>query len=135
MEKSKNWQAKPPRTGVPHPIHYDLEIWQEAMRLAREVYRLTATLPADERFGLTLQMRRAAVSVASNIAEGAGRGRSKEWVQFLLIARGSLLELDTQLWLAQDLQLVAPSAIPRKELERLIAKLNAFITLKRQKSV
>lgn len=101
------------------------------MRLAREVYRLSVKMPIDERFGLTQQMRRSAVSVASNIAEGAGRGRTTEWIQFLLIARGSLLELDTQLWLAQDLGFISADRIPRSDVERLVAKLNAFISFKR----
>jgi four helix bundle protein len=89
--------------------HYDLDAWKEAMRLASEVYILTADMPADERFGLVAQMRRAAVSVASNIAQGASRGRGVEFRRFLVIARGSLVELDTQLWLARDLRLCRPS--------------------------
>ena len=115
--ESKNRKSAARRNdgGAPKPTHYDLDIWKEAMRLAREVYRLSADFPADERFGLTQQVRRSAVSVASNIAEGAGRGRNAEWVQFLLVARGSLLELDTQLWLAQDLGLFRPERAPRAE--------------------
>ena|SRR5690348_3576883 len=115
----------------PKPAHYGLEVWQEAMRLAREIYRASAHFPADERFGLTAQIRRAAVSVASNIAEGAGRGSKAEYSRFLLIARGSLMELDTQLWLARDLFHFDDSEF-RPSLERLIAKLNTLIRSKQR---
>ena len=115
----------------PKPAHYGLEVWQEAMRLAREIYRASADFPADERFGLTAQIRRAAVSVTSNIAEGAGRGSKAEYSRFLLIARGSLMELDTQLWLARDLFQLDDSDF-RPSLERLIAKLNTLIRSKQR---
>ena len=83
--------------------HKQLRAWQLAMEIAQTVYGLSSTFPPDEKFGLTNQMRRSAVSIASNIAEGAGRQTSKEFVQFLHIAQGSLSELDTQLELAQKL--------------------------------
>ena len=83
--------------------HHDLLAWQEAMSLAKAVYSLTSTFPREENSGLTGQMRRAAVSVPSNIAEGAARATRKEFLHFLSIARGSLSELDTQLILARDL--------------------------------
>jgi four helix bundle protein len=74
------------------------------MDLAREVYRCTRSFPRDELFGLCSQMRRAAVSVPSNIAEGKGRYSKKELIQFLYKARGSLMELETQTILARDLE-------------------------------
>ena len=80
------------------------------MTLVEAVYRDTARLPADEKFGLTAQIRRAAVSVPSNIAEGAGRNTSGELLQFLGIACGSLAELDTQLELAVRLGYLEPNA-------------------------
>ena len=83
--------------------HYDLMAWQQAMLMVKHVYGVTYAFPADERFGLVPQMRRAAVSVPSNIAEGAARQTGREFAQFLTIARGSLSELDTQLLLARDL--------------------------------
>jgi four helix bundle protein len=85
--------------------HKDMKVWSRAMNLAESIYRLTATLPSDERYGLTSQMRRAAVSVPSNIAEGAARGSSAEFIRYLMIARGSLSELETQLILINRLKL------------------------------
>ena len=82
----------------------DLIAWQKARVLALEVYRTSRTFPKDEMYGLTSQMRRAAVSVPSNIAEGKGRHSTKELVQFLFRARGSLLELQTQLSIAHELE-------------------------------
>ena len=80
--------------------HRKLMVWQEAVRLVESVYRITRAFPGDEIFGLTSQLRRSAVSVPSNIAEGAGRNSTKELVQFLGVASGSLAELDTQLEIA-----------------------------------
>jgi four helix bundle protein len=82
----------------------DLRIWQEAMDLTVEIYRVTSDFPKHETYGLTSQMRRAAVSVPSNIAEGKGHRSDPEFVRFLLHARGSLLELQTQLLIAQRLE-------------------------------
>ena len=81
----------------------DLLIWQKGMALAKHVYAMTRAFPGDEKFGLTAQMRRAAVSVPSNIAEGQARRGRREFVQFLSHAEGSLAELDTQLMLAIEL--------------------------------
>lgn len=88
----------------------DLLVWQEAMALAEAVYRFVEQLPSSERYELAAQLRRAAVSVPSNIAEGNGRGRSPSYANFLKIARGSLREIETQLLLAARLNLVAPSS-------------------------
>ena len=73
--------------------------WQKAMLLAMEIYKLTEMLPREERFGLSDQLRRACVSVPSNIAEGYGRESKNEYVRFLKISRGSLYEIETQLYL------------------------------------
>jgi four helix bundle protein len=80
-----------------------LVVWQRAVELCKEIYRLTAAFPATEQFGLSSQLRRASVSVASNIAEGWGRASRGEYVQFLGHARGSLCELQTQLVVARAL--------------------------------
>jgi four helix bundle protein len=85
--------------------HYkDLLIWQKGMALAKDVYGLTGRFPADERFGLVSQMRRAAVSVPSNIAEGQARQGTREFLLFLSHANGSLAELETQLLLSIDMK-------------------------------
>ena len=81
----------------------DLLVWQKGMALARAVYKLTADFPSEEKFGLISQLRRAAVSVPSNIAEGQARNTSGEFVQFISHAEGSVAELDTQLTLAVEL--------------------------------
>lgn len=80
-----------------------LLVWQKGMTLAKEIYKLTAKFPADERFGLISQLRRAAVSVPSNIAEGQARNSTREFLQFLSHASGSLAEVETQLLLSLDL--------------------------------
>ncbi|MEA5140040.1 four helix bundle protein [Arcicella rigui] len=78
----------------------DLKIWQKSMILINQIYTLSKDFPANEKFGLTSQINRASVSVASNIAEGWGRESKKSFVQFLKISRGSLFELDTLLIVA-----------------------------------
>ena len=80
--------------------HKKLDVWQAAMRVAQMVYRLTNTFPSEERFGLVPQMRRAVVSIPSNIAEGAARQGKREFKNFGSMAQGSLSELDTQLELS-----------------------------------
>ncbi len=106
----------------------DLLVWQKSMVLAKQIYLLTRAFPNDERFGLITQMRRAAVSVPSNIAEGQARKGRREFVQFLSHAEGSLAELDTQLKLADDLgccrNLNLPETVGRVvELQKMMASL------------
>jgi four helix bundle protein len=81
----------------------DLHVWQKAMELAKHVYLLTGRFPSEEKFGLISQMRRAAVSIPSNIAEGQARNTTGEYVQFISHAEGSSAELDTQIRLCLDL--------------------------------
>ena len=81
----------------------DLRAWQNAMELTLKIYRASTRFPRDELYGLTSQLRRAAVSVASNIAEGKGRSSDKELLQFLSRARGTVYELQTQLEVAKSL--------------------------------
>jgi four helix bundle protein len=83
--------------------HKNLAVWQEAVALATDIYRITEAFPKSEVYGLSSQMRRAVVSVSSNIAEGAARNSAKEFAQFLHIAGGSLSELDTQIEIAANL--------------------------------
>jgi len=77
--------------------HKNLEVWKRSIDFVLKIYELTESLPSDEKFGLTSQLRRAAVSIPSNIAEGAGRSSTKEFIRFLDISNGSLSELETQL--------------------------------------
>ncbi len=93
------------RTGTQRDIrdYKDLVVWQKGMQLANQVYQLTQSFPTEERFGLISQMRRAAVSVPSNVAEGQARNTTGEFVQFVSHAEGSLAELDTQLRLSVQL--------------------------------
>ena len=97
----------------------DLESWQKAFNLALDVYSATRAFPREETYGLTIQLRRSAVSVVSNIAEGKGRTSDKELLQFLSIAKGSLFELETQLELAKHLAYLEGS-----KADALVAKVN-----------
>jgi four helix bundle protein len=91
----------------------DLRVWQQSMDLAEACYRLTATFPREEMFGLTSQIRRACTSIPANIAEGYGRNSKGSYGQFLKVAQGSLKELETHLLLAERLALVeAPLTAP-----------------------
>ena len=89
----------------------DLVAWRKARALVKKVYRATKELPGEDLYGLARQMRRAAVSAVSNIAEGYGRGTRKEYVRFLLIARGSLYEVQTQTILAGDLEYMSDQTV------------------------
>ena len=91
----------------PNPQSYrDLVVWQKGIELAKLLYPLTSTLPPEEKFGLVSQIRRAAVSVPSNIAEGQARHTTGEFIQFISHAEGSVAELDTQLYLSVELGFV-----------------------------
>ena len=109
----------------------DLIVWQKAMTLAKLVYGLTQNFPPDEKFGLTSQMRRAAVSIPSNIAEGQARRGSREFIQFIAQAEGSLAELDTQLTLATGLGYTDPSRAAN--LIALIEELRRMLNALRRK--
>lgn len=91
----------------------DLIIWKKSMELAKVVYTITDKFPSDERYGIVNQMRRAAVSIASNIAEGAGRESDKEFNYFLSISNGSSYELQTQLLISADIELLKPDKIEK----------------------
>ncbi|MEO8006010.1 MAG: four helix bundle protein [Betaproteobacteria bacterium] len=86
--------------------YQDLSVWQRAMELAEKVFALTADLPREQMYGLSVQMQRAVVSVPSNIAEGHARDSTKEYLRFVSIALGSLAELETQLMLCERLKLL-----------------------------
>jgi four helix bundle protein len=107
--------------------HQRLETWKMAMDLVELVYRLTENFPPAERFGLSSQMRRAAVAIPSNIAEGAARASTREYLRYLDIARSSLVEIETQLVIARRLRFAASDATLDHLLERLFAHLSAQI--------
>lgn len=86
--------------------HKDLDVWKKSMDIVESIYKDTTRFPKEEIYGLTAQMRRAAVSIPSNIAEGAARNGKKEFVQFLYIALGSLSELETQIIIAKRLDYI-----------------------------
>jgi four helix bundle protein len=102
------------------PKHYkELLVWQKGVTLAKLVYRLTVRFPREEKFGLTSQIRRAAVSVPSNVAEGQARQSTKEFLQFLSHAEGSLAELETQILLSVELGFVW-----QEDVKEILAKID-----------
>jgi len=108
-----------------------LKVWEKAHQLVLAVYRTTASFPRDETYGLTMQARRAASSIPSNIAEGCGRDGDAELARFCLIARGSATELEYQILLAHDLKMI-PSA-RYEELSQQIAEIKRMLTVLVQK--
>ncbi len=114
-------------TAVRHYKRYD--VWRLAHDLVLETYRVTSALPTHEKWGLTSQMRRASVSIVSNIAEGAGRGTDADFSRFLLIANGSANELESQVLLARDLTYVSRSTAEAfvKQLEGVRRRLTRLI--------
>ncbi len=112
--------------------HKDLDIWRESIDLVERIYRITDTFPQSEMYGLTNQMRRSAVSIPSNISEGAARSSNKEFVQFLYISLGSLSELETHLTISSKLRYIEDESI-FKEIETLRRKLLNFIKYRKSK--
>lgn len=115
----------------------ELIVWQKSMQFVTDIYRVTESLPSHEQFGLTAQIRRAAISIPSNIAEGFGRQLSGDFVRFLTIARGSLYEVQTQIEIAFNLRFLSEEAVSAlsmqaSEVERM---LNRLITTIRQPKV
>ncbi len=113
----------------------ELDVWLNSRRLVKSVYDVTKSFPKEELYGLTNQIRRSSISVPSNIAEGCGRKSSKETVQFLFIARGSIYELETQLYLANDLEYFSEEKLKAmlKQVETCLKLLNGFINYYRNK--
>ncbi len=107
--------------------HERLDVWRDAMALVESIYRITARFPQEERLGLSMQLRRAAVSVPSNIAEGGARRSTAEYLRFLSMARGSLAEIGTQLEIAERLGYCEHDAETNDQLDRTFSRLNALI--------
>ena len=108
----------------------ELIIWQKGVDLTTGIYETTAKFPEHEKFGLISQLRRCAVSVPSNIAEGWGRKSTKDYIRFLTIARGSLMEMETQLIISTKLGYLDDSALKRYQssLLEMLKMLNALIS-------
>lgn len=107
----------------------DLEVWKYSRSLVKIVYMLTKSFPKEEIYGLTNQIRRSVISVPSNIAEGIGRQSNKETIHFLYIAKGSLQEVETQLYVSFDLEYISEEEL-KNTLEKVISSkklLNGFI--------
>jgi four helix bundle protein len=106
----------------------DLKVWQRSYQLCLEIYKLTKGFPDEEKYGLKSQLRRAAVSVPSNISEGYGRKTTPEYIQFLYIAYGSICEIETQILLSGDLNYISTGKLEMlnegiKEVERMLKAL------------
>ena len=109
----------------------NLHIWQEGIKLARKIYEITSNFPTNEKYGIASQMTRAAVSIPSNIAEGAGRNSNKEFANFLSIAIGSLFELHTQIVICEQIGYINPQV--NKQLEELTFTLQQQIATYKQR--
>jgi four helix bundle protein len=113
--------------------HRELRVWQASIELVDDIYEATADFPKEELYGLSSQMRRAAISVPSNIAEGCARGGTKELIRFLSIASGSLSELDTQVEIAVRRQFVREPSPLFKKIDDVFALLVGLsVSLKRK---
>ena len=115
--------------------HTELEAWRQGIVLVTALYEATGSFPAEERYGLTSQIRRAAVSIPANIAEGAARGTKKEFLRYLIIARGSISELETLLKIAKEVGILSEQQL--RDLDRrcnlVSSRLSGLITSVRKK--
>lgn len=107
--------------------HHDLLAWQEAIKLVKEIYEVTANFPQHEVYGLTSQMRRAAISIPSNIAEGAARKGDPEFLQYLTISRGSLSELETQLIISNEIGYITDTKEIFQKVDKLFGLIGGLI--------
>lgn len=115
--------------------HKDLNVWKLSMGFVSKIYRLTRELPAEEQYGLSSQMRRSAISIPSNIAEGAARNSSKEYMQFLYISLGSVAEIETQLDIAERLGYITETSALAKdliEIRKMLLGLIAYVAKKKK---
>jgi four helix bundle protein len=107
--------------------HHDLVAWKVSIELVGDLYRLTETFPAKETYGLVSQIRRAAVSVPSNIAEGAARATKREFAHYLSIARGSLSEIDTQLTISKQLGFINDDEELQQKMDRVFGLIGGLL--------
>jgi len=113
--------------------HYDLDVWKKSIELVKEIYKISKNFPKEEIYALTSQIRRAAVSIPSNISEGASRQTDKEFVQFLYIALGSSSELETQIIIAKELSYIDNVEIILQQIIRVKKMINGLIRHIKQK--
>lgn len=115
--------------------HKDLEVWQKSIDLVTNVYKLTYNFPNEEKYGLVSQLRRSAVSIPSNIAEGAARQTNKKYIQFLYVSLGSLMELDTQLIISKNIELISGETLNDLQfrIQEIGKMLNGLITYRKNK--
>jgi len=111
--------------------HKDLRVWKKSIELVTSIYKLTKDFPKEERYGLSMQMRRAAVSIPSNISEGASRNSTREYMQYLYIATGSVSELETQLIISNNLGYSDTSYVEEANIIRM--QLTSLINVLREK--
>jgi four helix bundle protein len=117
--------------------HKDLNVWKESILLVTLIYEKTKSFPKDELFGLTSQIRRSAISIPSNISEGAARESNKEYLRFLYIAQGSISELDTQLIIADNLNFLSKAdyIMLNEKLVSIRKMLTGLIKFRKGKSI
>src|SRR5690606_16216856 len=117
--------------------HKDLEVWKKAIVLVSDIYRITKSFPKEEVYGITSQIRRSAVSIPSNIAEGAARQTTREFIQFLYIASGSCAELDTQLIIGMNLGYIKENQYNEiiKNVEEIGKMISGLINYRKRKFV
>ena len=114
--------------------HKDLELYKKSMDFVEKIYHVTNSFPQEEKYGLTSQIRRAVVSIPSNISEGAARKNTKEFIQFLYVALGSAAEVETQLDLSHRLNFIAKNSQIDSELNTIIRMLTGLISLLKSKT-
>jgi len=117
----------------------ELDVWKKSIALTTELYKLTSRFPDTKRYGLVSQIRSATTSIAANIAEGWGRGSTGEYIQFLTVARGSLLELETHLIVARNLQFVRPAEFdavskPVEDIGKMLNRLIGVLRTRKARS-
>ena len=117
----------------------ELDVWRKSVALTTELYKLTSRFPDTERYGLTSQIRRATTSIAANIAEGWGRGSTGEYIQFLTVARGSLMELETHLIVACNLHFLNSDELgsvsePVRDIGKMLNRLIGVLRTRQQGS-
>jgi four helix bundle protein len=105
----------------------ELEVWQKSVKMVVEIYKLAKTFPPEEKYGLVSQVQRSATSIPANIAEGWARGSTKEYINFLMIARGSLMELETHLIVSAQLGFLNQKGEPFNNVEAQIASIGMML--------